>query len=93
MLDFYADWCVECKYLERDTFTHASVKMALADVLLLRADVTANDAEDRALLQRFELFGPPAVLFFDANGTEVRERRVIGFLGPADFTAHVATLK
>lgn len=92
MLDFYADWCVECKYLERDTFAHAEVRSALSDVLLLRADVTVNDAADQALLKRFELFGPPAVLFFDPTGTEYRTMRVLGFVGPADFSAHLARL-
>ncbi|MFT4560703.1 MAG: thiol:disulfide interchange protein DsbD [Gammaproteobacteria bacterium] len=92
MLDFYADWCVECKYLERDTFEDATVQAALANVLLLRADVTANDAADKALLKQFELFGPPAVLFFDPQGEEIRQRRVLGFMPPADFTAHLNTL-
>jgi len=93
MLDFYADWCVECKYLERDTFRHADVQAALSEVVLLRADVTANDELDQALLKRFELFGPPAVLFFDPAGIEYRSRRVIGFVAPADFTRHVAAIQ
>ena len=93
MLDFYADWCVECKYLERDTFDNAQVQAALANVLLLRADVTANDAQDKALLKQFELFGPPAVLFFDPQGDEFRQQRVLGFMAPADFTAHLNTLQ
>ncbi len=92
MLDFYADWCIECKYLERDTFQHADVQAALSEVVLLRADVTANDEADQALLKRFELFGPPAVLFFDPAGVEYRRQRVVGFLGPADFTQLLATL-
>lgn len=92
MLDFYADWCIECKHLERQTFRHASVQAALSDVVLLRADVTANDAADRELLQRFQLFGPPAVLFFDQNGAELRAYRVLGFVGPADFATHLAAL-
>jgi thiol:disulfide interchange protein DsbD len=92
LLDFYADWCVECKYLERDTFAHPSVKSALSDVVLLRADVTANDELDQALLKNFELFGPPAVLFFDLAGAEKRTGRVLGFVGPADFSAHLARI-
>lgn len=79
MLDFYADWCVSCKEMERDTLTQAAVRQRLAGVLLLRADVTANTADDRGLLKRFELFGPPGTLFFDAAGREVRNVRVIGF--------------
>lgn len=93
MLDFYADWCIECKHLERQTFRHASVQAALSDVVLLRADVTANDAADRELLQRFQLFGPPAVLFFDRNGDELRANRLLGFVGPADFATHLAALQ
>ncbi len=79
MLDFYADWCVSCKEMERDTFTRPDVRRRLDGMLLLRADVTANTADDRALLKRFELFGPPGTLFFDAGGREVRNVRVIGF--------------
>lgn len=78
MLDFYADWCIECKHLERETFTAPEVSARLAGMTLLRADVTDNDALDRALLERFELFGPPAVLFF-RDGRELREHRLIGF--------------
>ena len=93
MLDFYADWCIECKHLERQTFRHASVQAALRDVVLLRADVTANDDADRELLARFQLFGPPAVLFFDRDGAELRGNRLLGFVGPADFAAHLAALQ
>ena len=93
IIDFYADWCIECKHLERQTFRHASVQAALRDVVLLRADVTANDAADRELLQRFQLFGPPAVLFFDSDGTEMRDIRLLGFVGPADFATHLAELQ
>ena len=93
MLDFYADWCIECKHLERQTFRHASVQAALRDVVLLRADVTANDAADRELLQRFQLFGPPAVLFFDSSGAELRDNRLLGFVGPTDFAAHLEELQ
>ena len=93
LVDFYADWCIECKHLERQTFRHASVQAALRDVVLLRADVTANDAADRELLQRFQLFGPPAVLFFDSSGAELRDNRLLGFVGPADFAAHLEELQ
>jgi len=85
LLDFYADWCVECKHLERDTFGNPRVQAALASFALLRADVTANDALDQALLARFELFGPPAVLLFDAAQRELRAQRLIGYAGPDDF--------
>ncbi|HWV03113.1 protein-disulfide reductase DsbD [Ralstonia sp.] len=78
MLDFYADWCVSCKEMERLTFTDARVHRALADVVLLQADVTANNADDQALLKRFGLFGPPGTIFFDAQGRELKAR-VVGF--------------
>jgi len=89
MLDFYADWCVECKRMEKTTFEDAAVQQALAGVTLLQADVTANDAADKALYQAYGLIGPPAILFFDAAGNELRQRRVIGYLGSEDFLAHV----
>lgn len=78
MLDFYADWCVSCKEMERLTFTDARVRAALAEVVLLQADVTANSADDQALLKRFGLFGPPGTIFFDTQGREV-QARVVGF--------------
>ncbi len=83
LLDFYADWCVSCKEMERYTFSNPAVQAALGDTLLLQADVTANDAEDQALLQRFGIFGPPAILFFGTEGVERSAFRVVGFM-PAD---------
>ncbi len=93
MVDFYADWCIDCKRLERKTFSDPEVRRILADVVWLQVDVTDNDAQDRALLRRFGLFGPPAVLFFDRNGREMKEFRLIGFLGPEDFGRHVRKLR
>jgi thiol:disulfide interchange protein DsbD len=88
MLDFYADWCVTCKEMENYTFSNSAVQEQLQNVMLLQADVTANDADDRALLQRFDIFGPPAILFF-AEGRERRNLRVIGYMKPEDFIQHV----
>ncbi len=82
MLDFYADWCVSCKEMERFTFTDAAVQARLKDTLLLKADVTANSETDKALLKRFGLFGPPGIIFWDARGQQA-EHKVIGF-EPAD---------
>ncbi len=87
MLDFYADWCVSCKEMERDTFTDDEVQAALSDAVLLKADVTANDADDQALLQRFEIFGPPTIAFWDRSGAERANFRVVGFMPPEDFAA------
>ncbi|CAG2148589.1 protein-disulfide reductase DsbD [Ralstonia mannitolilytica] len=86
MLDFYADWCVSCKEMEHLTFTDARVRAALAEVVLLQADVTANTADDQALLKRFGLFGPPGTVFFDVRGSEV-QARVIGFQRADTFLA------
>ncbi|HWP94744.1 MAG TPA: protein-disulfide reductase DsbD [Gammaproteobacteria bacterium] len=89
MLDFYADWCVSCKEMERYTFTAPEVRTALEGGVLLQADVTANDEADRALLAHFGLFGPPSILFFGADGRELPHARIVGYL-PADrFAAHV----
>jgi thiol:disulfide interchange protein DsbD len=83
MLDFYADWCVSCKEMERFTFTDPVVRARLDGMVLLQADVTANNADDKALLKRFRLFGPPGIVFFDAQGREIPGIRVIGYQ-PAD---------
>jgi thiol:disulfide interchange protein DsbD len=79
MLDFYADWCVSCKEMEALTFSDARVKPKLDGMLLLQVDVTANTAEHKALLRRFHLFGPPGIIFFDAQGREIKGLRVIGY--------------
>ncbi len=78
MLDFWAEWCVSCKEMDRFTFSDARVQARLKDALVLRADVTANNADDQALLRRFSLFGPPGIIFFDAQGRETGYR-VIGY--------------
>ncbi|WP_377161692.1 protein-disulfide reductase DsbD [Roseateles sp. UC29_93] len=83
MLDFYADWCVACKEMEHLTFSDPAIATRLRNARLLQADVTANSAEAKALLKRFQLFGPPGILFFDAQGKELAAARTIGFL-PAD---------
>jgi thiol:disulfide interchange protein DsbD len=88
MLDFYADWCVSCKEMERWTFPDAAVKTRLGNILLLQADVTANNDDDRALLKRFRLFGPPGIIFFDQKGRELERIRVIGYQ-PAEKFAKV----
>ncbi|MCO1463042.1 protein-disulfide reductase DsbD [Burkholderia multivorans] len=83
MLDFYADWCVSCKEMEHLTFTDARVQARLAQLHLVRADVTANNADDQALLKRFGLFGPPGIIFFDRNGKEIA--RVVGYQAAETF--------
>ncbi|HNQ04318.1 MAG TPA: protein-disulfide reductase DsbD [Thiobacillaceae bacterium] len=88
MLDFYADWCVSCIEMERFTFTDARVQERLRDVVLLQADVTGNTADDKALLARFKLFGPPGIIFFDAEGRE-KPYRVIGYEKADQFLASI----
>ncbi|MBK5970435.1 MULTISPECIES: protein-disulfide reductase DsbD [Thiorhodovibrio] len=90
MLDFYADWCVSCKEMERYTFPEPEVQAAMDNFVLLQSDVTANDAEDKALMQeRFGIHGPPAMLFFDTASTELRGYRLVGFVPPDEFAAHL----
>ena len=88
MLDFYADWCVSCKEMEARTFSKPQVQRALGNFVLLRADVTANDADDQALLKRYDLLGPPATLFF-SDGREQRAQRLIGYEDAEAFRARL----
>ncbi len=85
LLDFYADWCISCKEMERLTFTDPTVAARMQRMLLLQADVTANSASDQALLKRFDLFGPPGIIFFDQHGKEMSSPRVVGFQPPQKF--------
>lgn len=87
LLDFYADWCVSCKEMERTTFADPAVASRMSRMLLLRADVTANDPDDRALLKRFGLFGPPGIIFFDRRGRENPDLRVVGYMEASPFAA------
>lgn len=87
MLDFYADWCVSCKEMEKLTFPDPAVRERMDKMLLLQADVTANTEEDKALLKRFQLFGPPGIIFFDRQGKELVGKSVIGFQNSDKFVA------
>jgi thiol:disulfide interchange protein DsbD len=90
MLDFYADWCVACKEFESFTFSDAAVQKRLGAVRLLQADVTANNADDKALLKRFSLFGPPGIVFFDAASAARVVHKVIGYQNAGDFLASLS---
>jgi thiol:disulfide interchange protein DsbD len=85
MLDFYADWCVSCKEMEKYTFPESEVRAALANTVWLQADVTANDEVDQALMKHFGIFGPPSIMFYGTDGTERREFRFSGFMKAEDF--------
>ncbi len=88
-LDFYADWCISCKEFESLTFSDPAVQQALSPALLLQADVTANDAEDQALMKKLGIFGPPALLFFDRSGREIPSARLVQFMEAELFAPHV----
>ena len=90
LLDFYADWCVSCKEMERYTFPDAQVRQVLANTVLLRADVTANDEADQALLTKFGIFGPPTIAFYGSDGIERSTLRVVGYMKAAEFAAVAA---
>lgn len=89
MLDFYADWCVSCIEMEEFTFTDTDVQNALSNTVLLQADVTVNDEEDQALLNRFGVFGPPTIIFFGTDGMQKNGYEVVGYMKAKDFANHV----
>ncbi|KAF3998746.1 protein-disulfide reductase DsbD [Glaciimonas immobilis] len=92
LLDFYADWCVSCKEMEKFTFTDPRVKAQFDNIVLLQIDVTANNADDKAMLKRFNLFGPPGIILFDHQGKKLAGGRVIGFQNADKFTRSLAVL-
>ena len=87
LVDFSAAWCTSCKEMERYTFTDPDVQAALSAMVLLRADVTHNDADDQALLKRFGIFGPPTIAFYGADGEERTQYRVVGYMKAQAFAA------
>ncbi|WP_442782824.1 protein-disulfide reductase DsbD [Collimonas fungivorans] len=92
LLDFYADWCVSCKEMEKFTFTDPRVQARFGEMILLQIDVTANNADDKAMLKRFNLFGPPGIIFFDGQGREVPQGRVIGYQDADKFLRSLSVL-
>ena len=92
MVDFYADWCVSCKEMEKYTFANGDVQRALDGMVLLQADVTANDEDDKTLLKHFQLIGPPSILFYDSSGGERPELTLVGFKPADEFVQHVREL-
>ena len=93
MLDFYADWCVSCKEYEKLTFSHPRVKEYLSEYRLLQVDVTQNNAEHKALLKHFNLYGPPAILFFDKQHNELRTFRIVGYKNASQMLDQLKTLQ
>lgn len=89
ILDFYADWCISCKEMEAFTFTNPNVAAKMNQAILLQTDVTANDAKDKALLRRFNLYGPPAIIFYNSDGDEQSNARVVGYMNAEKFGNHL----
>ena len=89
MLDFYADWCVECIRMERNTFPDETVQALLSQIQPLQADVTPHDEIDQALMKKFGIIGPPAILFFDRTGAEMEAYRLVGYFTPEEFSNHL----
>ncbi|MFC5473004.1 protein-disulfide reductase DsbD [Paraherbaspirillum soli] len=92
LLDFYADWCVSCKEMEKFTFSDSRVQARFANMVLLQIDVTANNADDKAMLKRFNLFGPPGIIFFDRQGREIPRSQVIGYQNADKFLQSLSVL-
>ena len=93
MLDFYADWCVSCKEYEKLTFSNPKIKEHLAAYTLLQVDVTQNKAEHKALLKHFNLYGPPAILFFDKQHNEERTFRIVGYKNASQMLEHLKSVE
>jgi len=92
MLDFYADWCVECIRMERNTFVEPVVQDLFARIQPLQADVTENDETDQALMETYGIIGPPAILFFDRRGNEMPAYRLVGYFEAEEFSKHLESV-
>ncbi|MEG1042723.1 MAG: thioredoxin family protein, partial [Pseudomonas sp.] len=93
VLDWYADWCISCKVIEHEVLAAPGVQRQLEGYTLLRFDITESNAEQRTLLDRYQLFGPPALLFFGANGSEKTSARVVGETNAGEFAAHLTRIR
>jgi len=92
LLDFYADWCISCKEMELNTFSNPKVGNEMRNFVLLQADVTSNTPENKELLKRFGLFGPPAILFFNSEASELKQNRIVGYMSPEPFSKALAEI-
>ncbi len=93
LVDFYADWCTACKELDAKTFSDEAVKTAMDEFVLVKVDLTANDAAAKAISAKYGIFGPPAILFFDREGNRIKSADIVGFKEPAEFLEHLGRVK
>lgn len=89
MLDFYADWCIYCKQMEKNVFSEPAVVSAMRDFVLLQADVTEQDEQDKALMEHVNIPAPPAMLFWGRDGNEIDHLRLMGYMNMSDFLTHI----
>ncbi len=92
MLDFYADWCTSCKELEHNTFSDSEVKKELSDYILIQADITKNTEDEKALSKKFDIFGPPAIIFFDNQGNNIESKKLVGYKNAEEFLQHLKSI-
>ena len=93
MLDFYADWCIYCKQMEKNVFSQPEVVAAMSHFVLLQADVTEQDEHDMALMEKIGIPAPPAMIFWSANGNEMKHLRLMGYMGVDEFMNHISKVK
>ncbi|MEA3331167.1 MAG: protein-disulfide reductase DsbD [Campylobacterota bacterium] len=89
MLDFYADWCSSCKELEKVSFADADVKAKLTEFVLIQADLTANEQEQKDLSKKYGVFGPPVIIFFDEESRVIKSKTIVGFVEADEFLTHL----
>jgi len=92
LIDFSADWCTACKEMEHNTFANAEVQAKMDEFVLIQVDVTDNSGDQKALMKRFNLFGPPGIVFFDRAGEHIKSKDVVGYKEPQDFLNHLNTI-
>ncbi len=92
LLDFYADWCTSCKEMEEITFANTDVKHKMDQFVLIQADVTQNTKEQKDLSKKYGVFGPPAIIFFDEDGSVMKSKSLVGFIEPKEFLEHLNTI-
>jgi thiol:disulfide interchange protein DsbD len=93
LIDFYADWCIACLEFEKYTFQDTNVRGELNNFILLKVDVTDFNENDKKIMNRFNIFGPPAIVFFNSNSEELQRKQIFGFMNAEDFLKHIKDIK